>query len=132
MDVHYRDGARPVWPGAAHPDDKKEHQAISWSLPPCVSLNRCLGAYTLNRHSHHHVESVHFTATGGQFLHPALAIIQTPAREYFILRDNGMQVGCEEDGVVEMWRKVLGCDASGRAVQGDERITLATVTNPMR
>ncbi|KZV73231.1 hypothetical protein PENSPDRAFT_750347 [Peniophora sp. CONT] len=78
--------------------------------------------------AHHHVESVHFTAIGGQPLHPALAIIQTPAREYFILRDNGMQVGCEEDGVVEMWRKILGCDVNGRAVEGGERITLAALS----
>ncbi|VDC05574.1 unnamed protein product [Peniophora sp. CBMAI 1063] len=82
--------------------------------------------------AHHHVESVHFTAIGDQSLHPALAIIQTPAREYFILRDNGMQVGCEEDGVVEMWQKVLGCDAHGKPARVGERITLATLTGSMR
>ncbi|KAJ7069896.1 hypothetical protein C8F01DRAFT_1016100 [Mycena amicta] len=69
--------------------------------------------------AHHHVESVHFTATGprkGQLLHGALAVIQTPGREYFILRDNGMQVGCEEDGVAEVWMKMLRCDSWGVAL----------------
>ncbi|KAJ6512152.1 hypothetical protein C8R47DRAFT_1292101 [Mycena vitilis] len=62
--------------------------------------------------AHHHVESVHFT-TSGHALHGALAIVQTPGRIYFILRDNGMQVGCEEDGVAEVWMGILGCDNSG-------------------
>jgi hypothetical protein len=63
---------------------------------------------------HHHVESLYFTAPDGTPLHPALAAVQTPAREYYVLRDNGMQVGCEEDGVALVWRKLLGCDAVGR------------------
>ncbi|KDQ62567.1 hypothetical protein JAAARDRAFT_189868 [Jaapia argillacea MUCL 33604] len=73
---------------------------------------------------HHHVESVHFqrSRTAGVSnpisnipvpLHPSLAVIQTPNREYYLLRDNGMQVGCEEDGVAEVWRNVLGCDFWG-------------------
>ncbi|KAK7048247.1 hypothetical protein R3P38DRAFT_2868228 [Favolaschia claudopus] len=65
--------------------------------------------------AHHHVESVHFT-TAGRPLHVALAIVQTPARFYYILRDNGMQVGCEEDGVAEVWMNILGCDNSGVAL----------------
>jgi hypothetical protein len=63
----------------------------------------------------HHVESVHFTASDGRPLHPAVAVVQTLAREYFILRDNGMQVGCEEEGVSDVWRGVLGCSRSGTA-----------------
>ncbi|KAJ7147548.1 hypothetical protein C8R43DRAFT_1195974 [Mycena crocata] len=68
--------------------------------------------------AHHHVESVHFTVSGraGIPLHNALAVVQTPGREYFILRDNGMQVGCEEDGVAEVWTNILGCDNSGVAL----------------
>ncbi|KAH9851565.1 hypothetical protein C2E23DRAFT_829735 [Lenzites betulinus] len=62
---------------------------------------------------HHHVESVHFSSPGGGPLHPALAVVQTPHREYYILRDNGMQVGCEEEGVAAVWREVLGCDHRG-------------------
>ncbi|KAI0055313.1 hypothetical protein BV25DRAFT_1767857, partial [Artomyces pyxidatus] len=62
---------------------------------------------------HHHVESVHFTAAGGMPLHPALAVVQTLSRSYYILRDNGMQVGCEEDGVGELWMKILGCTDKG-------------------
>ncbi|KZT27383.1 hypothetical protein NEOLEDRAFT_1110792 [Neolentinus lepideus HHB14362 ss-1] len=64
---------------------------------------------------HHHVESVHFT-TSGPFKHPlhcAVAVIQTPAREYYILRDNGMQIGCEEEGMSEVWMELLGCGPSG-------------------
>ena len=89
-------------------------------------------ARQLKGRSHHHVESIHFSASGGQCLHLALAVVQTPAREYFILRENGMQVGCEEDGVVEMWQKVLGCDARGRAIESGERIALATLTKATR
>ncbi len=65
---------------------------------------------------HHHVESVHLTTTGGHPLHPALAVVQTPAREYYILRDNGFEVGCEEDGVASVWMRILGCDARGGPV----------------
>ncbi|KAK0449224.1 hypothetical protein EV421DRAFT_1899904 [Armillaria borealis] len=65
--------------------------------------------------AHHHVESVHVKTSRGEPLHPALAVVQTPGREYFVLRDNGMQVGCEEEGVGEVWMGLLGCDDSGRA-----------------
>ncbi|KAJ7175735.1 hypothetical protein C8R46DRAFT_1249351 [Mycena filopes] len=67
--------------------------------------------------AHHHVESLHFTASNQRPLHPALAVVQTPGRIYFILRDNGMQVGCEEDGVAEVWMGVLGCENSGVAIK---------------
>ncbi|KAJ7505441.1 hypothetical protein B0H11DRAFT_422247 [Mycena galericulata] len=66
---------------------------------------------------HHHVESVHF-ATSGRVktpLHSALAVVQTPDREYFILRDNGMQVGCEEEGIAEAWMNIIGCTNAGVA-----------------
>ncbi|KAH9911500.1 uncharacterized protein B0H18DRAFT_892711 [Fomitopsis serialis] len=62
---------------------------------------------------HHHIESIHFTSTGGKPLHPALAVVQTPHRAYFILRDNGMQVGCEEEGVASVWQEVVGCNQLG-------------------
>ncbi|KAI8978834.1 hypothetical protein BD414DRAFT_524160 [Trametes punicea] len=62
---------------------------------------------------HHHVESVHFTSSRGNALHAALAVVQTPHREYVILRDNGMQVGCEDEGVAPVWQRVLGCDHRG-------------------
>ncbi|TFK52258.1 hypothetical protein OE88DRAFT_1678295 [Heliocybe sulcata] len=69
----------------------------------------------LHPRSHHHVESVHFTTPGSsrQSIHRAVAVVQTPAREYFVLRDNGMQIGCEEEGVGEVWMQALGCAASG-------------------
>ncbi|KAI0084794.1 hypothetical protein BDY19DRAFT_476849 [Irpex rosettiformis] len=63
--------------------------------------------------AHHHIESVHFTTSAGIPIHPALAVIQTPGREYFILKDNGMEIGSEEDGVAAVWMKVLGCDSRG-------------------
>ncbi|KAJ7043997.1 hypothetical protein C8F04DRAFT_1228868 [Mycena alexandri] len=65
--------------------------------------------------AHHHVESVHFTASNRRPLHSALAIVQTPGRIYFILRDNGMQVGCEEEGVADVWMSILCCENSGVA-----------------
>ncbi|KAH7910817.1 hypothetical protein BJ138DRAFT_1007994 [Hygrophoropsis aurantiaca] len=67
---------------------------------------------------HHHIESVHLVAPNGEPLHPALATVQTPGREYYILKDNGMQIGCEEEGVAAVWMKVLGCNNQGIAVAG--------------
>jgi hypothetical protein len=68
----------------------------------------------LSLSSHHHVESVHFATSKGRQLHPALAIVQTIGREYWILRDNGMQVGCEEDGgVAPVWQQMIGCNREG-------------------
>lgn len=78
-----------------HPRQQK-HQKINLFLP-----------------AHHHVESVHFTTSAGKALHPALAVVQTPGREYYILKDNGMQVGCEEDGVAPVWMSLLGCNSLG-------------------
>ncbi|KAM5538672.1 hypothetical protein V8D89_007701, partial [Ganoderma adspersum] len=84
-------------------------------LPARVGAQRGRKNATLNLFlpEHHHVESVHFKASGGRDFHPALAVVQTPHREYYVLRDNGMQVGCEEDGVAEVWQDVLRCDARG-------------------
>lgn len=63
--------------------------------------------------SHHHIESVHFATSTSVPLHPALAVVQTPGREYFILKDNGMEVGSEEDGVAPLWMEILSCDNKG-------------------
>jgi len=67
--------------------------------------------YPTNRH--HYVESVHLMSAKRRPLHSALAVVQTPGREYFILRDNGMQVGCEEEGVSAVWMLILGCCNDG-------------------
>ncbi|KAI0264028.1 hypothetical protein BC834DRAFT_971075 [Gloeopeniophorella convolvens] len=91
-------GLAPRRAGAAAPVPAKA-QGVSLYLP-----------------AHHHVESVHLTTSGGRPLHPALAVVQTPAREYYILRDNGMEVGCEEVGVAGVWMRVLGCDSGGERV----------------
>ncbi|KAH9890051.1 hypothetical protein C8Q73DRAFT_706477 [Cubamyces lactineus] len=80
--------------------------------PATENKNKAVNLYLPE---HHHVESVHFTTPCGEPLHSALAAVQTPHREYFILRDNGMQVGCEEEGVAAIWQEVLGCDRIGRA-----------------
>ncbi|KAL0960606.1 hypothetical protein HGRIS_005638 [Hohenbuehelia grisea] len=66
--------------------------------------------------AHHHVESLHFTTASGRALHPALAVVRTPAREYYIFKDNGMQVGCEEEGVAEVWMSLIGCTETGLAM----------------
>ena len=68
-------------------------------------------------HRHHHVESLHFTTANGKPLHSALAIVQTTSREYYILRDNGMQVGTQEDSVSGIWMEILGCTNLGRSVE---------------
>ena len=59
---------------------------------------------------------MHFATADGKPLHPVLAVVQTPAREYYVLKDNGMQVGCEEDGVSEVWMGVLRCTRGGLAM----------------
>lgn len=64
-------------------------------------------------YSHHHVESVHFQTPDKKVFHPAVAVVQTLAREYYILKDNGMLVGTEEDGVNPLWQVLLGCDEKG-------------------
>ena len=58
---------------------------------------------------------MHFASAGpgSGDLHIALAVVQTPHREYYILRDNGMQVGCEEEGIGAVWQEILRCDAKG-------------------
>lgn len=61
------------------------------------------------------MESVHFSTSAGKPLHRALAVVQTLAREYFVLKDNGMEVGNEEEGVAAIWMEVLQCD--NRALQ---------------
>ena len=94
---------------------------VNLFLPARVFLPlRCCSRTEIEKNlsRHHHVESVHLTATGGRPLHPALAVVQTPAREYYILRDNGFEVGCEEDGVASVWMRILGCDARGEPVVG--------------
>ncbi|KAI0081570.1 hypothetical protein K474DRAFT_1768489 [Panus rudis PR-1116 ss-1] len=62
---------------------------------------------------HHHIESVHFLTAKGQPLHPAIAAVQTPYREYFVLKDNGMEIGSEEEGIREPWMNLLKCDSNG-------------------
>ncbi|KAF9014544.1 hypothetical protein BDZ89DRAFT_1166791 [Hymenopellis radicata] len=66
--------------------------------------------------AHHHVESIHFQTQSVATLHPALAIVQTSNREYFILKDNGMQVGSEEEGVAAVWMQLLSCTNSGESL----------------
>ena len=80
----------------------------------CRVLSDVFLTYSLNSYSrHHYVESVHFSTSKGDPLHLAIAVIQTPHREYYILRDNGMQIGCEEDGIAPVWQEILGCNSVG-------------------
>ncbi|KAL5482551.1 hypothetical protein ACEPAI_9145 [Sanghuangporus weigelae] len=105
------------WMSSSHMAQVFAGTASEWDVVPTSLLQRESQRVNLFLPAHHLVESVHFT-TGGpeiQNLHPALAIVQTPSREYFILRDNGMEIGCEEDGVWPVWRELLGCDARGVA-----------------
>jgi len=73
-------------------------------LPLIISRPSC---------SHHHVESVHFQTPDKKTFHPAVATVQTLAREYYILKDNGMLIGTEEDGVNPLWQVLLECDEKG-------------------
>ena len=88
------------------------HLFLPEYVPSPVHTYPTLRASTVH-FSHHHVESVHFATSVGLPYHPALATVQTPGREYFILKDNGMEVGCEEDGVAPLWMEILGCDRRG-------------------
>jgi len=62
-----------------------------------LARTRCSGLTCSYLHAT--VESLHFTSAHGQVLPSALAVVQTPGREFYILKDNGMQVVCEEEGV---------------------------------
>ncbi|KAI9568600.1 hypothetical protein HD554DRAFT_2172371 [Boletus coccyginus] len=85
------------------------------NVPGSRTAGRTVNAVNMYLPAHHHIESVHFTTSKGEALHGAVAVVQTPGREYYVLRDNGMQVGCEEEGIPEVWQRILGCDALGRA-----------------
>lgn len=64
----------------------------------------------------HHVESVSLStaAHGGKPLHPLVASVQTDSgRAHLCLRLTGQVVGNEEDGMVDVWRTLLACDARG-------------------
>ena len=116
MDDDKRNGAGLRGSPGSRRCPTREEERDAQPVPPRVSTSPCpsvLHTSYSQPHRHHHVESVHFKATGGRDLHPALAVVQTPHREYYILRDNGMQVGCEEDGVAEVWQEVLRCDVRG-------------------
>ena len=65
-----------------------------------------------NLHRHHYVESVHFSSMGKP-LHPAIAVVMTPGREYYILRDTGTSIGSEESGIYPAWMRVIGCSDLG-------------------
>lgn len=84
-------------------------------LPECVQHVELFRSTPFDhvQDRHHHVESVHFMSPRGDELHPAVAVVQTPHREYFVLRDNGMQIGCEEEGVAVVWQEILQCDDKG-------------------
>ncbi|KAI0632467.1 hypothetical protein C8Q77DRAFT_1176940 [Trametes polyzona] len=97
--------------GAEQTSSRLKNLGVNLYLPECVR-STTIAKLSL----HHHVESIHFTAPGGSSLHTALAVVQTPHRAYYVLRDNGMQVGCEEEGIGEVWRAVLGCDQRGLPV----------------
>ncbi|TFK27997.1 hypothetical protein FA15DRAFT_753800 [Coprinopsis marcescibilis] len=82
--------------------------------PPNKKLSESSAVFlNLYLPEHHLIESVHFTSRDGKCLHPAVAVVQTPGREYYILKDNGMQIGCEEDGIPLVWRNILSCDCYG-------------------
>ncbi|KAL5524430.1 hypothetical protein ACEPAF_9570 [Sanghuangporus sanghuang] len=105
------------WMSSSHMAQVFAGTASEWDVVPTSLLQRESQRVNLFLPAHHLIESVHFTTSGPEIqnLHPALAIVQTPSREYFILRDNGMEVGCEEDGVWPVWRDLLDCDARGVA-----------------
>ncbi|KAH6912565.1 hypothetical protein BKA70DRAFT_1264196 [Coprinopsis sp. MPI-PUGE-AT-0042] len=88
--------------------------AVTKALP--AARRRAVELPTLYLPECHLVESVHFKTSKGLGLHPALATVQTPSREYFILKDNGMQVGCEEEGIPSVWQQIFQCNAQGVAV----------------
>jgi hypothetical protein len=103
-----RCGGKPV---------KKASQTVHMFVPECVCFPKTWtpvlrSVFHLCRH--HHVEGVHLTASGHP-LHPDVAVVQTPVREYFILKRNGMQIGTEEDGVAPIWQELLKCKKNGIA-----------------
>jgi hypothetical protein len=82
---------------------------------PAATHPRRMPTVNLFLPEHHLVESVHFKTRTNLPLHPALAAVQTPSREYIVLRANGCPIGCEEDGIRQLWQVLIDCDASGIA-----------------
>jgi len=48
--------------------------------------------------------------------HPAVASVQTQAREVFLLRDTGQEIGTEEEGIGPVWMDLLGCSEGGMSL----------------
>lgn len=88
-------------------------------LPEYVAVSQSLYAVLDYEHvaRHHYVETVAFKTASGKPLHNALAALQTPSREYLILRETGLTVGCEEDGLAPVWMDLLQCDERGIALR---------------
>jgi hypothetical protein len=122
LDVRSSDGTRVYRADSAQDiagaRENLQRQSVFASVSVLLVMRYLIFSPTLNsRHRHHHVESIHLTTSRGHPLHPALAVVQTSSREYYILRDNGMEVGCEEEGVASVWMRILGCNARGEAVR---------------
>ncbi|KAF9513336.1 hypothetical protein BS47DRAFT_1317640 [Hydnum rufescens UP504] len=82
--------------------------------PAVVSVlnTRNMPLACLSQSAHHYVESIHFSSRGKP-LHPAIAVVMTPAREYYILRDTGTSIGSEESGLYPAWARAIRCSQLG-------------------
>ncbi|KAG8885885.1 hypothetical protein FRB97_009047 [Tulasnella sp. 331] len=60
-----------------------------------------------------YVESVHFKDQRQSAFHLSVASIQTQAREVFLLRETGQEIGMEEEGIRPVWMDLLSCSAGG-------------------
>lgn len=91
---------------------------VSLYVPECVIFGvqshiLLIISSTSSEQRHHYVESVHFANPAGKPLHAAVAVIQTPTREYYILRDTGLEIGSEENGVYPAWMDAIRCSTQG-------------------
>ena len=55
-------------------------------------------------------------------LHPNLAIVQRGSGfADFVLAETGQMVGLEDEGVVELWQGLLGCNAEGKPDESGQK-----------
>lgn len=61
-----------------------------------------------------HLEDITISSSSeSEKLHSAIAMVTTAERSYYVLKMTGQILGSEEEGVGEIWQKMVGCKRDG-------------------
>lgn len=99
-------------PSAFTSQSQSHTRGKSFSAAP----RRQTQSHLLNWDRNHQVEGVRLWSMnqGVKYpLHPSIAIVSRRSGEDYILRDTGQVIGNEDQGIVELYRHLLGCDSRG-------------------